>query len=242
MNEWMERLGMDPSFGERHLNQGFSGGERRRGTRYCSSPCSSPAWRCWTRRTRVWTWTRSVWWAGAYALSSRSPDMGVVVVTHYERLLEDLVPDQVHLLVGGRVVTSGGAQLAARVEPGAMTSGGPMSVRADRTDRDPASARRGSDDPIDVEAVRKDFPLLTRRSATPIVYLDSAATALAPRSVLSAIDPYYETTHANVHRGVYLTAEESTCLYEGTRTKVGRFIGAPTPHTRSCSPRTPPSR
>ena len=81
-----------------------------------------------------------------------------------------------------------------------------------------------------MEAVRKDFPLLTRTvHDRPIVYLDSAATALTPRSVLSAMDQYYETTHANVHRGVYLTAEESTCLYEGARTKVGRFIGAPDP-------------
>ncbi len=84
--------------------------------------------------------------------------------------------------------------------------------------------------PLDVEVVRKDFPLLARTvHDRPIVYLDSAATALQPRSVLAAMDHYYETTHANVHRGVYATAEEATALYEGARQAVGRFIGATDP-------------
>jgi len=85
-------------------------------------------------------------------------------------------------------------------------------------------------DPIDVEVIRKDFPLLTRTvHDRPIVYLDSASSSLQPRQVLSAMDHYYETTHANVHRGVYATAEGATELYEGARRKVGRFIGAPDP-------------
>ncbi len=87
-----------------------------------------------------------------------------------------------------------------------------------------------SPEPIDVETVRKDFPLLARTvHDRPIVYLDSAATSLTPHSVIAATERYYETTHANVHRGVYATAEEATRLYEGARTKVGRFIGAPHP-------------
>jgi cysteine desulfurase / selenocysteine lyase len=72
-----------------------------------------------------------------------------------------------------------------------------------------------SDTPIDVEAVRKEFPLLSRRvHGRPITYLDSASTSLQPRAVLSAMDHYYETTHANVHRGVFTTAEEATRLYD----------------------------
>ena len=83
---------------------------------------------------------------------------------------------------------------------------------------------------LDVEVLRKDFPLLSRVvHGHPIVYLDSAASALQPRQVLSAMDHYYETTHANVHRGVYATAEEATRLYEGARVTVGRFLGAPDP-------------
>ncbi len=84
--------------------------------------------------------------------------------------------------------------------------------------------------PLNVEALRKDFPLLTRIvNDHPIVYLDSASSALQPQSVIGAMARYYETTHANVHRGVYVTAEESTALYERARVVTGRFIGAPDP-------------
>jgi cysteine desulfurase / selenocysteine lyase len=84
--------------------------------------------------------------------------------------------------------------------------------------------------PLNVEALRKDFPLLTRSVHDhPIVYLDSASSALQPHAVINAMARYYETTHANVHRGVYATAEESTHLYERTRLVVGRLIGAPDP-------------
>jgi cysteine desulfurase/selenocysteine lyase len=84
--------------------------------------------------------------------------------------------------------------------------------------------------PLNIEALRKDFPLLTRTvHDRPIVYLDSASSALQPHAVIDAMAKYYETTHANVHRGVYATAEESTHLYEKARLVVGRFIGAPEP-------------
>jgi cysteine desulfurase/selenocysteine lyase len=63
----------------------------------------------------------------------------------------------------------------------------------------------------------------------PIVYLDSASSSLQPHAVINAMARYYETTHANVHRGVYATAEEATRLYEQARVVVGRFIGAPAP-------------
>ena len=81
---------------------------------------------------------------------------------------------------------------------------------------------------LDVTAVRKDFPLLSREvHGRPIVYLDSASSSQKPQAVLDAMDHYYETTHANVHRGVYTIAEEATRLMEEARAKVGRFIGAP---------------
>jgi cysteine desulfurase/selenocysteine lyase len=84
--------------------------------------------------------------------------------------------------------------------------------------------------PLNVEVLRKDFPLLTRTvHDRPIVYLDSASSALQPQVVIDAMARYYETTHANVHRGVYATAEESTHLYEHARIVAGRFIGAPEP-------------
>ncbi len=83
---------------------------------------------------------------------------------------------------------------------------------------------------LDPKAVKKDFPLLAREvHGKPIAYLDSASSSQKPQVVLDAMDHYYETTHANVHRGVYAIAEEATRLMEDARAKVARFIGAPSP-------------
>jgi cysteine desulfurase/selenocysteine lyase len=80
---------------------------------------------------------------------------------------------------------------------------------------------------LDVAMLKKDFPLLEREiHGRRIVYLDSAASSLPPHAVVSAMSTYYETTHANVHRGVYATAEEATRLYERTRRVVGTFLGS----------------
>jgi cysteine desulfurase/selenocysteine lyase len=83
---------------------------------------------------------------------------------------------------------------------------------------------------LDVSAIKKDFPVL---SQTPhgkrLVYLDSAASSQHPQAVLDAMDDYYSTSHANVHRGVYALAEEADRRYESARLAVGRFIGAPQP-------------
>jgi cysteine desulfurase / selenocysteine lyase len=80
---------------------------------------------------------------------------------------------------------------------------------------------------LDVATVRKDFPILAREmGGRRLVYLDSAASSQKPRSVLWAMDEYYETRHANVHRGVYALAEEATAAYEAARRTVARFIGA----------------
>jgi cysteine desulfurase / selenocysteine lyase len=83
---------------------------------------------------------------------------------------------------------------------------------------------------LDVATLRKDFPILSREiNGHPITYLDSAASAQRPVQVLDAMRQYDETTHANVHRGVYSIAEEATRRFEAARHNVGRFIGAPNP-------------
>jgi cysteine desulfurase/selenocysteine lyase len=75
--------------------------------------------------------------------------------------------------------------------------------------------------------VRKDFPILDRQvHGKRLVFLDSAASSQKPTQVIEAMSRYYETSHANVHRGVYTIAEEATALYEGSRGKVATFIGA----------------
>jgi cysteine desulfurase/selenocysteine lyase len=80
---------------------------------------------------------------------------------------------------------------------------------------------------LDVEAIRRDFPVLERTvHGKPLVYLDNAASSQRPRAVIDAMTRYYETTHANVHRGVHTLSQEATDLFEGAREKVRRFINA----------------
>jgi len=81
---------------------------------------------------------------------------------------------------------------------------------------------------MDVARIRNDFPILSKTShGRPIVYLDSAATSQKPRSVIAAEEQYYETTNANVHRGVYELSVEATDAYEAARERVARFLHAP---------------
>jgi cysteine desulfurase/selenocysteine lyase len=93
-------------------------------------------------------------------------------------------------------------------------------------DRTPVDRR-----PLDVAVLKRDFPILSREvNGHPLVYLDSASSSQKPTAVLQAMDTYYETTHANVHRGVYTIAEEATRLFEEARAKVATFIGAASAH------------
>ncbi len=83
---------------------------------------------------------------------------------------------------------------------------------------------------MDIASCKGDFPLLDQTvHGRRLVYLDSASSSQRPRVVLEAMDNYYETTHANVHRGVYSIAEEADRRYDAARVAVGRFIGAPDP-------------
>jgi cysteine desulfurase / selenocysteine lyase len=77
------------------------------------------------------------------------------------------------------------------------------------------------------EQTRADFPILQRIvNGHPLVYLDSGASSQKPRSVLEAMNRYYERSHANVHRSIHTLGEEATELYELARDSVHRFIGA----------------
>ena len=81
---------------------------------------------------------------------------------------------------------------------------------------------------LDVQALRADFPILDQEiNGKPLAYLDSAVTAQKPRHVLEAMTNFYETSYANVHRGVYALAERATEGFEGAREKVARFVNAP---------------
>ena len=80
---------------------------------------------------------------------------------------------------------------------------------------------------LDVATIKKDFPILDRQvHGRRLVYLDSASSSQKPAAVIDAMSRYYETTHANVHRGVYAIAEEATRLFEAARASLARFVGA----------------
>ena len=80
---------------------------------------------------------------------------------------------------------------------------------------------------IDVEKIRKDFPILDQIvNDEPLVYLDNAATTQKPKAVLEAVNRYYQEDNANVHRGVHTLAERATASYEAARETVRRFINA----------------
>lgn len=80
---------------------------------------------------------------------------------------------------------------------------------------------------LDVEQVRQDFPILSQTvNGNPLVYLDNAASAQKPRAVLDAMTRYYETSHANVHRGAHTLGDRATAAFEGARETVRRFINA----------------
>jgi cysteine desulfurase/selenocysteine lyase len=82
--------------------------------------------------------------------------------------------------------------------------------------------------PYDVEAIRRDFPILARQvHGKPLVYLDNGASAQKPRAVLDTIRHAYEQDYANVHRGLHFLSNASTDAYEKARESVRRFLNAP---------------
>jgi cysteine desulfurase / selenocysteine lyase len=80
---------------------------------------------------------------------------------------------------------------------------------------------------FDVAAVRRQFPILSRSvRGKPLSYLDNAASAQRPLSVIGAVDDYERHHHANIHRGVHTLSQEATALYESARDRLARFINA----------------
>jgi cysteine desulfurase/selenocysteine lyase len=80
---------------------------------------------------------------------------------------------------------------------------------------------------FDVERVRADFPILSRKvHGKPLVYLDSAASAQKPRSVIDVMSRFYEEDYANIHRGVHFLSQRATDAFEAARAKIARFINA----------------
>jgi len=86
---------------------------------------------------------------------------------------------------------------------------------------------RGRDRSFNVEALRADFPILRRQvHGKPLVYLDNAATAQKPQTVIDTLSRYYEQENANIHRGVHYLSERATEEYEAARKTIQHFLNA----------------
>lgn len=110
----MELLKMDRSFTNRSVNEGFSGGEKKR--------CDILQMLMLKPKFAVLDETDSGLDIDALRIvsegvnSARSPDVGMLLITHYNRLLEYIKPDRIHVLSGGKIVLSGGPELALELE------------------------------------------------------------------------------------------------------------------------------
>ncbi|MBA3654706.1 MAG: Fe-S cluster assembly ATPase SufC [Actinobacteria bacterium] len=114
--EWMERLGMDPSFGDRYLNEGFSGGEKKRNEVLQMAILEPEVAILDETDSGLDIDALRVVANGVREVQRARPDLGVLLITHYQRILEELQPDRVHILIDGRIVDSGGPELARRLE------------------------------------------------------------------------------------------------------------------------------
>lgn len=81
---------------------------------------------------------------------------------------------------------------------------------------------------FDVQVVRADFPILAQmhHDDVPLIYLDNAASSQKPNAVIEAMNVYYRTYNANVHRGIHKLSEMATEAYEAVRPKIKKFINA----------------
>ena len=114
--EWMERLHMDPSFADRYLNEGFSGGEKKRNEILQMAILEPELAILDETDSGLDIDALRVVATGVQEVRKDRPEMGVVLITHYQRILDHLTPDRVHILVDGRIVDSGGPELAERLE------------------------------------------------------------------------------------------------------------------------------
>jgi Fe-S cluster assembly ATP-binding protein len=116
IREWMARLEMDPAFADRYLNEGFSGGEKKR-NEILQMAILEPEFAVLDETdSGLDIDALRIVAKGVQEVRNDRPEMGVLLITHYQRLLDYLTPDFVHVLVDGRIVASGGPELAKKLE------------------------------------------------------------------------------------------------------------------------------
>ena len=114
--DWMKRLGMDSSFVDRYLNEGFSGGEKKR-NEIMQMALLEPDFAVLDETdSGLDIDALRIVAKGIREVRSDRPELGLLLITHYQRLLDELQPDFVHIMVDGRIVKSGGMEVAAELE------------------------------------------------------------------------------------------------------------------------------
>ena len=114
--DWMTRLDMDPSFADRYLNEGFSGGEKKRNEILQMAILQPDIAILDETDSGLDIDALRVVAKGVREVVAARPELGILAITHYQRLLDELKPGFVHILVDGRVVKSGGPELAIELE------------------------------------------------------------------------------------------------------------------------------
>jgi Fe-S cluster assembly ATP-binding protein len=114
--EWMERLGIDPSFADRYVNEGFSGGEKKRNEILQMAILEPEVAILDETDSGLDIDALEVVANGVAEVRRDRPELGVLTITHYQRLLNHLRPDVVHILIDGRIVERGGVETAKRLD------------------------------------------------------------------------------------------------------------------------------
>jgi Fe-S cluster assembly ATP-binding protein len=114
--DWMKRLGMDSSFVDRYLNEGFSGGEKKRNEVMQMAILEPEIAILDETDSGLDIDALRIVASGIREVRADRPEMGVVLITHYQRLLDEVTPDHVHVMMDGRIISSGGMELAERLE------------------------------------------------------------------------------------------------------------------------------
>jgi Fe-S cluster assembly ATP-binding protein len=114
--DWMKRLGMDSSFVDRYLNEGFSGGEKKRNEIMQMAILEPELAILDETDSGLDIDALRIVANGIHEVRKERPSMGIVLITHYQRLLNELRPDHVHIMIDGRIVRSGGLEIAEELE------------------------------------------------------------------------------------------------------------------------------
>lgn len=114
--DWMKRLGMNSTFVDRHLNEGFSGGEKKRNEIMQMAILEPDLAILDETDSGLDIDALRIVAKGIHEVRKVRPQLGIVLITHYQRLLNELRPDFVHIMIDGRIVKSGGMELAEQLE------------------------------------------------------------------------------------------------------------------------------